>query len=183
MRVETRQSWCNDRRRQGSGAQQSCSSTRSSTSLSRCRGRNPVSQNAFSKPQRLTVGGSRRSWRFHPEDPGGSSGRRIQKDVEVSQFFSTQSRWSMTLLRPQKTEQMPLVQFIQKLVEVTMIMQSSSGSPGTTQNSGDASDSDSGSGNSSDETTQVQFKEMNVQHRDRGRTSRRSRRLLRSHTV
>ena len=47
------------------------------------------------------------------------------------------------------TVQMPLVQFTEKLVKVTMIMRSS-GSPNITANSGDASDSDSGSGNSSE---------------------------------
>ena len=51
----------------------------------------------------------------------------------------------MTPLRDQKTAQMPLVQFIEKLVEVTMIMRTSSSSPSTTENSGDASDSGSGS--------------------------------------
>ena len=38
-----------------------------------------------------------------------------------------------------------LVQFTEKLVEVTMIMRTSSGSPNTTEHSGDASDSGSGS--------------------------------------
>ena len=54
----------------------------------------------------------------------------------------------MTLLRVQKTAQMPLVQFIEKLVEVTVIMRTSFGSPSFTANSGDASDA--GSGNSSE---------------------------------
>ena len=52
----------------------------------------------------------------------------------------------MALLRDQKTAQMPLVQFTEKRVEVTVIMRTSSGSPSTIANSGDASDS--GSGNS-----------------------------------
>ena len=54
----------------------------------------------------------------------------------------------MTLLRVQKMAQMPLVQFTEELVEVTVIMRTSSGSPSTTVNSGDASDS--GSGDSSE---------------------------------
>ena len=43
---------------------------------------------------------------------------------------------------------MPLVRFTEKVVKVTMIMRTSSGSPSMTSNSGDASDS--GSGNSSE---------------------------------
>ena len=169
-------------------------STRSSTSLSRCRGTNPVCQNAFSKPQRfhsqrnqkIVELPSGRSWRFT---------RNIMEVLQVGGFtrtwrfhsFSTQSRWSMTLL-------MPLVQFTEKLVEVTMIMRTSSGSPSISANSGDASDSDSGSGNSSewvktptmqptapmgcrDDTGAVQGDE---QYRERCRTSRKSRRLMRS---
>ena len=130
-------------------------STRPSTSLSRCRVRKPVSENAFSKPpsfhsqkiQKIAEIPSRRSWRF------------ILKIMEVPQVggfrrtwrfpsFSTQSRWPMTLLRVQTISQMLLVQFTEKLVEVTMVMRTSSGSPSITANSGDASDS--GSGNSSE---------------------------------
>ena len=52
----------------------------------------------------------------------------------------------MILLRVQKTAQMSLVQFTEKLFEATVIMRTSSGSQGTTANSGDVTVS--GSGNS-----------------------------------
>ena len=140
----------------------SCSpSTGSSTPLSRCRGRNPVSQKRFQ--QTIKISQSKDSednaCRFprseDSEDHGDSPGQKIQKIMEISQVggfrrtwrflsCSTQSRWSMTLLGVQKTAQMPLVQFTEKLVEVTVIMRTSSGTPSTTANSGDASDSDSG---------------------------------------
>ena len=88
------------------------------------------------------------------EDPKDS----IRKIMEVPQVGGFRRTWrflsfitqSMTLLGVQKTAQMPLVQFAEKLVKVTMIMRTSAGSPSTTANSGDASDSDSGSGNSSE---------------------------------
>ena len=163
------------------------SSTSSSTSLSRCR--TPVCQNASSKPQRF------HNWRIQKimEIP---QVRRFRRSWRFSSC-STQSRWPMTLLRVQKTAQMPLVQFTEKLVEVTVTMRTSSGSQGTTANSRDVTDS--GSGNSSEwwtlhlcsrqghwqekiqkavETTQVQFKEMIQQYRNGCRTSRK---LLRSH--
>ena len=38
------------------------------------------------------------------------------------------SKWSMSLLRVQRTAQMPLVQFTEKLVDVTLIMRTSSNS-------------------------------------------------------
>ena len=63
--------------------------------------------------------------------------------MEIHQV-STQSRWSMTLQRVWKTAQMPLVQLTEKLVEVTVVMRKSFGSPSTTANSEDASDSGSG---------------------------------------
>ena len=83
------------------------------------------------------------------EDHGDSPGWRIQKITEILlvgglrrtwRFLScsTQSRWSITLLM---TAQMPVVQF-------TAIIRTSSGTPSTAANSGDASDS--GSGNSSE---------------------------------
>ena len=110
----------------------------------------------------------------------------------------------MTLLRVQKTAQVPQVQFTEKLVEVTVTMRTSSSSQGTTANSRDVTDS--GSSNSSEWWTlqlcsrqrhwqvpsirenpegcrKVQFWEMNQQYRNGCRTSRRSRRLLRSHTL
>ena len=62
------------------------SPTRSSTSLSRCKGRTPVSQTLSEDHRHSTVA------------------VRCQK-------------WSMSLLRVQKSAQMPLVQFTEKLVE------------------------------------------------------------------
>ena len=127
----TRQSWCNDRRRTAQTllrVQRLSSrspSTRSSASLSRCRGRNPVCQKTLSA-------------RFHS--------RRIQKIVEIHQFSAhCQDRGDFIRREIMKTAQMPLVQFTENLFEVTMIMQTSSGSPSMTANSGDASDSGSGS--------------------------------------
>ena len=75
-------------------------------------------------------------------DRGDSPGRGFRRTWRFP-IFSSQSRWSMTLLRVQKTAQMPLVQFTEKLVKVTMIMRTSSGSPSTSAYSGDASDSNS----------------------------------------
>ena len=102
----------------------------------------------------------------------------------------------MTPLRVQKTAQMPLVQFTEKLVEVTMIMRTSSGSSSTVPAvrrsggySNGADDSDTGRCRATGrvqkaiETTLVQFKEMNQQYCNGCRTSRRSRRLLRSYTL
>ena len=51
-------------------------------------------------------------------------------------------------MRIQKTAQMPQVQFIEKLVDDTVLRRTSSGSPSPTANSRDASDS--GSGNSTE---------------------------------
>ena len=62
----------------------------------------------------------------------------------------------MTPLRVQKTAQMPLVQFTEKLVEVTVTMRTSSGSPSITTNSGDASDSGSGISSEWENTPTVQ---------------------------
>ena len=50
---------------------------------------NPASQNAFSKPQRFHSQRIQKIVEIHPEDHGGSPGRRIQKDVKVSQFQHT----------------------------------------------------------------------------------------------
>ena len=55
------------------------SSTRSSTSLSRCRGRNPVSQTLSANHKNSTVKGFRRSWRFPRSEDSEGRG-----DVPVS---------------------------------------------------------------------------------------------------
>ena len=101
----------------------------------------------------------------------------------------------MTPLRVQKTAQMPSVKFTEKLVEVTMIMRTRSGSASTVPavrrsggySNGDVSDTGrcqaTGRNQEAAETTQVQFKEINQQVTNGCRTSTRSRRLLRSHKL
>ena len=92
----------------------------SSRSSSTAQRQNPSKSNALRRP--------RRSWRFLS--------------------CSTQSRGSMTLLSVQKKAQMPLVQFIEKLVDDTVLRRTSSRSPSPIATSRDASDS--GSGNSTE---------------------------------
>ena len=77
---------------------------------------NPSKSNAFRRPSRFHRG-FRRSWRFLS--------------------CSTLSKWSMSMLRIQKTAQMPQVQFIEKLVDDTVLRRTSSGSPSPTANSRD----------------------------------------------
>ena len=48
-----------------------------------------------------------------------STVKGFRKPIKISNS-STQSRWSMALLRVEKTAQMPQVQFTEKLVEVTV---------------------------------------------------------------
>ena len=91
----------------------------------------------------LQVRRFRRSRRFpkleDSEERGDSPGVRIQKNVEIPQLQYIVKMVDDTADDIQKDE---------KLVEVTVIMRTNSGSPSTTANSGDASDS--GSGNSSE---------------------------------
>ena len=112
------------------------------TSWSRCRQKRKIPRSEDPEDrgdcvQKIVEISSGRSWRF--------SGSEDSENRGASPVLSTQSRWSMTLLRIQKTAQMQLVPFTEKLVEVTMTMRTSSGSPTTTENSGDASDSGSSS--------------------------------------
>ena len=90
----------------------------------RRRGRTPVSQTLSEDHRDSTVRGFRRSWRFFS--------------------CSTLSKWSMSMLRIQKTAQMPQVQFIDKLVDDPVLRRTSSSSPSPTANGRDASDSVSG---------------------------------------
>ena len=59
-----------------------------------------------------------------------------------------QLQYTVKVVRIQKTAQMPQVQFIEKLVDDTVLRRTSSGSPSPTANSSYASDS--GSGNSTE---------------------------------
>ena len=96
------------------------------------------------------------------EIPSKDRGDLIWKIMEVPQVRGFRKSWRFPSFQctvkmvddAQKTAQMPLVQFTEKLVEVTMIMQTSPGCPSITANSGDASVS--GSSTSSEwETLQL----------------------------
>ena len=162
------------------------SSTRSSTSLSRRRGRTPVSQTLSEDHRDSTVKGFRDHWRLLS--------------------CSTLSKWSMSMLRVQKTAQMrrssssrswlttlcscepvPAAQVQQRIVEMPQIQVPAIRQSG--EHSSCATDSINARCRATRkiqkvvETTQVQFKEMNLQYRNGCRPSRRSRRLLRSCTL